>query len=1002
MKLRIGCLVAGFLSLVLSLTAQTANNVSASSQVPSLIQLSNVATDQGGNTLSGMVSITFSLYAAQRDGEPLWTETQNNVQLDAAGHYSVQLGITKSNGVPTTLFTTGEARWLGVRIAEQGEQPRVLLLSVPYALKAGDAATIGGLPPSAFVLAAPALNAAALDANAATQSSAPPPASGPVTGAGTVNYLPLWDSISDIVSSVILQSGTGTTAKIGIGTTTPATTLDIKGSSTVRGNLSLPATGTATASKGANSQPLSLTASAYNSATSVAANQVFRWQAEPVNNTVTPSGTLNLLFAEGTATPAETGLKIASNGQITFATGQTFPGGGGSGTVTSIATGQGLLGGTITTSGTLAIDTTVVPQLAVSNTFTANQTVKGTLTAKSGGNTIVGDSSSTSGIGVEGSATAVTGDTVGVLGVSNSPDGYGVYGEELATTGTTAGVSGYTISTAGYGVLGNAAANTGTTAGVYGAGSSPSGYGVEGTSPNVGVYGQTSTPGGYGVDGQNAATTGTGTGVYGSTASAAGIGVYGQNNSPGGYAVEGSNGAQTDNGAGVVGFVQSPVGFAVVGQNLSQTGPAAGIAGASQSTAGTGVVGEAVGPGFDTFPTLSTAGAPYGVVGASPAVGIYGASGLTPSATGSTVSHNNGVWGDYGGSAGTGYGVLGTADDNGAGVFVNNSSIGATISVTNDTATAGGAVFQAFMPNLLGDFGFATIGDPGCGESSGNMGLQLGQYGDMSGCLNYTLVGDGSGNTYLNASSGAKVHVRVNNVDQLVASAGNIDVLTTLTKPAGSFKIDHPLDPANKYLYHSFVESPDMMNIYNGNVTTDDAGLAKVTLPDWFETLNRDFRYQLTVIGQFAQAIVASEISGNQFGIRTDKPNVKVSWQVTGVRQDAFANAHRIQVEVEKAPADRGRYLYPEVFGQPATARIGFEAPPSGGEQVVHHQRAIPRRSNAFPMMERMQLRPPSPNVQKPILPSVAPVPHPSAQTGPKAPTVPVPAAVKPAAAQPK
>src|SRR5271168_3413005 len=160
MKLRIGCVVVGFLSLVLSLAAQTASSGSVSSQVPPLIQFSSVATDEGGNTLSGVVNITFSFYSGQQGGEPLWTETQNNVQLDATGHYSVQLGITKPNGVPTTLFTTGEARWLGVRIAEQAEQPRVLLLSVPYALKAGDAATIGGLPPSAFVLAAPAAGSA--------------------------------------------------------------------------------------------------------------------------------------------------------------------------------------------------------------------------------------------------------------------------------------------------------------------------------------------------------------------------------------------------------------------------------------------------------------------------------------------------------------------------------------------------------------------------------------------------------------------------------------------------------------------------------------------------------------------------------------------------------------------------------------------------------------------------------------------------------------------------
>ena len=123
---------------------------------------------------------------------------------------------------------------------------------------------------------------------------------------------------------------------------------------------------------------------------------------------------------------------------------------------------------------------------------------------------------------------------------------------------------------------------------------------------------------------------------------------------------------------------------------------------------------------------------------------------------------------------------------------------------------------------------------------------------------------------------------------------GNLNVGGTLTKGGGSFKIDDPLDPANKYLSHSFVESPDMMNVYNGNVTTDENGSATVELPNYFEALNRDFRYQLTVIGQFAQAMVAEEISHNHFTIRTTAPSVKVSWQVTGIRQDAWANAHRI------------------------------------------------------------------------------------------------------------
>jgi hypothetical protein len=143
---------------------------------------------------------------------------------------------------------------------------------------------------------------------------------------------------------------------------------------------------------------------------------------------------------------------------------------------------------------------------------------------------------------------------------------------------------------------------------------------------------------------------------------------------------------------------------------------------------------------------------------------------------------------------------------------------------------------------------------------------------------------------------------------------GDLHVDGTLSKFAGSFKIDDPLDPANKYLYHSFVESPDMMNVYNGSVTTDKHGTAVVTLPDYFDALNRDFRYQLTAIGTFAQATVAKKIQDNRFAIRTSKPGVEVSWQVTGIRQDAYANAHRIQVEEQKPPREQGHYLHPEVF----------------------------------------------------------------------------------------
>src|SRR6266446_6222670 len=146
---------------------------------------------------------------------------------------------------------------------------------------------------------------------------------------------------------------------------------------------------------------------------------------------------------------------------------------------------------------------------------------------------------------------------------------------------------------------------------------------------------------------------------------------------------------------------------------------------------------------------------------------------------------------------------------------------------------------------------------------------------------------------------------------------GNVNVTGTLSKAGGSFKIDHPIDPSNKYLYHSFVESPDMKNIYDGVVNLDTQGEAVVQLPAWFGALNKEFRYQLTCIGGFAPVYIAEEISENRFKIAGGNPGMKVSWMVTGIRQDAWANAHRIPVEEEKTAPERGYYLHPELYGQP-------------------------------------------------------------------------------------
>jgi len=111
-----------------------------------------------------------------------------------------------------------------------------------------------------------------------------------------------------------------------------------------------------------------------------------------------------------------------------------------------------------------------------------------------------------------------------------------------------------------------------------------------------------------------------------------------------------------------------------------------------------------------------------------------------------------------------------------------------------------------------------------------------------------------------------------------------------------------------------------------------------VQLPEWFEALNTDFRYQLTVIGQFAQAVVAHEIENNRFEIRTNAPNVKVSWQVTGVRQDAYAKAHPLVVEQQKDARLRGFYIHPDLFGAPPEKQIEWARHPQTMKQIKETQ----------------------------------------------------------------
>ena len=332
---------------------------------------------------------------------------------------------------------------------------------------------------------------------------------------------------------------------------------------------------------------------------------------------------------------------------------------------------------------------------------------------------------------------------------------------------------------------------------------------------------------------------------------------------------------------------------------------------------------------------------PQGPAGATGAIGPAGPQGpagavtlpFSGSAAGSTGSVFNipNTAPEHSAIAGHGGQALSGANTGGIGV----GGYGGPSNGTSSTNGTGGSGVTAVGGEGTSELDFGGIGVSANGGSanniggagvaaSGGSGFAAGDGIDAYGGAGSVAGGDG---IYAESGSGGEGPSGFAGEFE-----GEVEVSGNLIKTSGSFKIDHPLDPANKYLYHSFVESPDMMNIYNGNITTDGGGTAVVTMPAWFEALNTDFRYQLTTIGQFAQAMVASEITNGSFTIKTSKPGVKVSWQVTGIRQDAWAIAHRIQVEVDKAQRDQGHYIHPELFGhegEPSIAEMHHPRPPA-------------------------------------------------------------------------
>jgi len=349
------------------------------SVVPPVVRFDGLAENRAGDT----VEAVFRIYAAAEGGEALWTETQR-VTVGRDGRYEVLLGGASQDGLPAQIFAAGEGRWLGVSLERAPEAGRTPLVSAAYSLKAADAETLGGAPAASFVTQGQL--AAQLAATAASLTEVASHKILPETvpsGSGAANYLAYWTGAATLGDSAIYQGGTAAAPLLGIGTIAPAATLDVHGTTTLRGNVLLTPASVATATVSVSSPLMEVGTSGFNSTTSKAVTNGYAWQAfTGANNSASPYAALNLMYIAGTAAPKWTGLSIGDTGLIHFAPGQTFPGGGGAGTITGVTAGTGLTGGGTAGNVTLNVNAAaleptlngVYAQLGQSNTFSMPQT----------------------------------------------------------------------------------------------------------------------------------------------------------------------------------------------------------------------------------------------------------------------------------------------------------------------------------------------------------------------------------------------------------------------------------------------------------------------------------------------------------------------------------------------------------------------------------------------------------------------------------------------------
>jgi hypothetical protein len=412
-----------------------------------------------------------------------------------------------------------------------------------------------------------------------------------------------------------------------------------------------------------------------------------------------------------------------------------------------------------------------------------------------------------------------------------------------------------------------------------------------------------------------------GNGASGASSSAMGVG--------GSFFADcGDGGNNTGSTAGGLGGVIG-LNAGVGGTSSSSAG---GAGGSAQLNAGAGGVGATSGGVGGTVTLRGGAGGTSSAAGAGGGqVDAFGGSGAGSS---SASSAGQGGWGFIeGGGGGANSGSGDAGDGGGVELLAGNGGH------ANSGASGAGGGISLFSGNGSDTTsGTAASADGGvivleCGNGGGSGGASqpggAGGYVDILGGAGHASTsgaGGQGGDIYLSPGAGS--------AGSPVGRAGRVGVFTfgptstmqvvgTFTASTKNFTIDHPLDPANKLLVHSTVESDQMVDMYRGNVVLDAGGGATISFPEWFEALNQDFSYQLTPIGFAAPMLhIERELAGGSFAIAGGLPKMKVSWTVTGVRKDPYAAAHPLVVEQEKDPEIRGRYLTPVEHGMPESMGV--------------------------------------------------------------------------------